>query len=351
MPKVTKSTKTPRGRSRNHTKRHGRHHKKKGSYVKVYAPYLPLVISIILSLFISFWQPSSSGTLAYATNVSAASLLASTNTQRTNNGVPSLKLNDKLSAAAQAKANHMVAHNYWSHVTPDGQEPWVFIQNAGYSYNKAGENLAYGFASSADTVAGWMNSPTHKANMLDKAFTEVGFGFANGSNFNDDGQQTVVVAMYGQPQVLATAAPSSQPAQHTPPAPPPKPTPNPTAAAAQQPTAKPNTDQSKKKPTKHLAPVTSDQPIVATVPTSQTISKAQTLTSGHAPWTFGAALLLTGAATIAMLMRHSLKARHLIKDIVNNTEKFVLHNPFLDSLLLGLIILGAALSRTAGTIL
>lgn len=352
MPKTTKNTRTPRTHTRNHSKRHGKHHKKSGHYTKVYAPYLPLIISIIASLFLSFWQPNSSNTLAYATQMSSGGLLASTNAQRTSNGKSSLSLNSKLSNAAQAKANHMVAHNYWSHTTPDGQEPWVFIQNAGYAYNKAGENLAYGFGTSSDTVVGWMNSPTHKANMLDASFTEVGFGFANSANFNGDGKQTIVVAMYGQPQVLSATAPTAadQPAASAP-ASVPSADPAPAPTAATQPTTAAKKETTEKQPEKKAAPVTTEQPIVAAAPVSQNIAKAQMLTSGHAPWTLGAAVVVTGLAIIILLTHHSLKARHLIKDLVHNTEKFVLHHPLLESTLLGLAILGATLSRTVGTIL
>src|SRR5690606_1752560 len=96
-------------------------------------------------------------------------------------------------------------------------EPWVFINNAGYNYLRAGENLAYGFATSGDTISGWMNSPTHRNNMLDTAFVEVGFGFANSENFNDSGPETVVVAMYAKPQVLSAG--STVPAANQDPAP------------------------------------------------------------------------------------------------------------------------------------
>lgn len=357
MPKTSKTKRTPRSHTRNHNKRLGKHHKKSNRYAKTYAPYLPLIISIIASLFVSFWQPNAANTLAYATEMSTANLLASTNIQRTNNGRSTLKLNAQLASAAQAKANHMVANDYWSHITPDGKEPWVFIQNAGYSYNKAGENLAYGFATSADTVAGWMNSPTHKANMLDDAFTEVGFGFANSSNYNGDGKQTVVVAMYGQPQVLAaTAKPSQTTAPNSTSSPStPTPSPAPSAQPSPTPTAAPTDTASEAKPKEKIekksAPVTTEQPVIAAAPISQNIAKAQTLTSGHAPWALGAVVIVTGFALIILLTHHGLKARKLIKDLLHGTEKFVLHNPLLESILLGLIILGAALSRTAGTIL
>lgn len=357
MPKTTKTKRTPRSHTRNHNKRLGKHHKKSSRYVKTYAPYLPLIISIIASLFLSFWQPNASSTLAYATEMSSGNLLASTNTQRTNNGKSTLKLNTQLASAAQAKANHMVANNYWSHITPDGKEPWVFIQNAGYSYNKAGENLAYGFATSADTVIGWMNSPTHKANMLDSAFTEVGFGFANSSNYNGDGKQTVVVAMYGQPQVLAATAKPSQPTAPRSAAtqPTPAPSPTPTAQPSPTPTTVPVDATAETKPKEKIdkksAPVTTEQPVIAAAPISQNIAKAQTLTSGHAPWALGVAVFVTGMALIILLTHHGLKARKLIKDLLHDTEKFVLHNPLFESILIGLIILGVALTRTAGTIL
>lgn len=350
MPKTTKSKRSPRGFTRNHEKRHGQHHKKSHDYHKVYAPYLPLVISIIASLFLSFWHPQTgANTLAYATEMSSSGLLSATNTQRANNSRKALSLNSRLQKAAQAKANHMVAHNYWSHTTPDGQEPWVFVENAGYSYQKAGENLAYGFATSAYAVVGWMNSPTHKANLLDSAFTEVGFGYANSTNFNGSGQQTVVVAMYGKPQVLA--------AESTQPTAPVATTPAPVSSTTQPSTATP-APAAKKTPKKVATaapkdplPITTEQPVTEAAPVSQNIAQAQALTGGKAPWMLTAATILTGGALIALLLHHSLKMRHLWHDIVHGTSRFVLHHPLLESTLLGLIILGVALSRTVGTIL
>ena len=348
MPKTTKSTRTPRSYTRNHTKRHGQHHKKSGHYVKVYAPYLPLFISIIASLLLSFWNPSSASTLAYATEISRTGLLSSTNSHRSSNGKASLTLNSQLNNSAQAKANDMVTRNYWSHNTPDGQEPWVFFENAGYSYAKAGENLAYGFATSADTVVGWMNSPTHKANMLDSAFTEVGFGFANSPNFNGDGQQTVVVAHYAKPVVAAATAPApttpqTAPATTTPAAPVPapvaKPAPTPAPVAPME------------KAVENPAPLTTEQPATASIPVSQNISRAQTLTKGQAPWVLTLSVVVTGLSVILLLLRHSLKARHLVHDLIHDTQRFVLHHPLLDSTLLGIAILGSTLLRTVGTIL
>ncbi len=198
-----KTSKTSRTTSRRSNKPRG----SKVSFVK----YLP---AVLISLFASYLyiQPylqasrlNKNDVLAYSTHVSIDGLLTSTNQQRAANGVASLGLNSALNTAAQAKANDMVSRNYWSHQTPDGQQPWIFINNTGYKYLSAGENLAYGFMTSNATVTGWMNSPTHKSNMLSSNFTEVGFGIANSPNYVNNGQQTVIVAMYAKPQVLASS--------------------------------------------------------------------------------------------------------------------------------------------------
>jgi len=136
--------------------------------------------------------------LSYATDVNVSDLFTETNTRRVEAGLPAYVMSSKLSSAAQNKAIHMVANDYWSHIAPDGTTPWDFMDQASYIYLKAGENLAYGFLTSAGTVEGWMNSPGHRANILDEDFTQVGFGFLDGENFQGD-ENTVVVAMYGLP--------------------------------------------------------------------------------------------------------------------------------------------------------
>jgi uncharacterized protein YkwD len=349
MPTSTRTSRTPRTHTRNHNKRLGKHHKRNHRYAKVYAPYLPLVISIIASLFISILPGKSSGnTLAYATDVSVGGLLASTNQHRANNGVAALSNNAKLNASAQAKANDMVAQNYWSHTSPNGDQPWVFFDAAGYHYVKAGENLAYGFATSSDAVLGWMNSPTHKANMLDGAFTEVGFGFANSPNFNGDGQQTVIVAHYGKPQVMAQQAPPTVPSttgstpaptQTTPEVqPPPPPTPEPV-------------------PPKDPEPVTSELPVAEAAPVSQDVARAQTVVNGQAPWLLTATTISLGLLVLikvlhfSIILRRFLRHHKTLRNILYSGERLIFHHPLIDSTIFGLAILGYVLSRTIGTIL
>lgn len=140
--------------------------------------------------------------LAYASNMAIADLLKVTNDARSTNGLQPLTLSSKLDTSAQLKANDMIAKGYWSHVAPDGTQPWYWFEKAHYSYDIAGENLAYGFSTGSEVSAAWMNSPTHKANVLGD-YTEVGFGIASSPNY-EGGENTVVVAHYGKPRVTAT---------------------------------------------------------------------------------------------------------------------------------------------------
>ncbi len=165
---------------------------------------ISLLVAIIV-LQLSYQVHRTGSVLSYATAISTAGLHTAQNNQRAANGLAPLSVNTQLAVAAQNKANDMAARNYWSHNTPEGSPPWVFITNAGYSYQKAGENLAYGFNSSTEAVQGWMDSATHKANVLDSAYLNVGFGVANSADYQAHGEQTIVVAMYGQPSAPAVA--------------------------------------------------------------------------------------------------------------------------------------------------
>lgn len=149
--------------------------------------------------------------LGYATSMSTPALLKETNAYRARSNLPALRESSTLDRAAQTKADTMIAQNYWSHVAPDGTTPWYYFQKLGYNYSVAGENLAYGFATSEQVVTAWMNSAEHRANVLGN-YQDVGFGFSNGDNYQH-GKNTVVVAFYGLPAgqspLPATNAPTS----------------------------------------------------------------------------------------------------------------------------------------------
>lgn len=179
------------------------------SFNQVYWPYLPviLVIGLLLSMgmaqgdFQNVIKNPGGSVLSYATSMQDQLLLADTNAQRSTQQLPVLAINPRLDAAADAKARDMAQRNYWSHNTPDGQEPWVFVTGQKYNYQKLGENLAAGFSDEQSAVKGWMASQSHRDNLLDPTFKEVGFGVAQVSNYSaaGGGPMTVVVAFYGEP--------------------------------------------------------------------------------------------------------------------------------------------------------
>lgn len=134
-------------------------------------------------------------------------LISLTNHDRENLGAGKLTENSLLDAAAQLKANDMAAKGYFAHVTPDGQQPWYWISQAGYKYEYAGENLAVNFQDSQDVEQAWMNSPTHHANIVKPQYTEIGIATANGMY---EGKDVVFVVQYfaNPAQAKTPASPS-----------------------------------------------------------------------------------------------------------------------------------------------
>ncbi len=133
------------------------------------------------------------------------------NTDRAGNGLTPLHVNPVLTEAAQMKANDMAAHGYFAHVSPSGVTPWYWFRQAGYDFLYAGENLAVRFSDSADVERAWMLSPTHRANILNGYFTEIGIAMADGFY---EGQPTIfVVQLFGSPQSEPQSiAPAAKPA-------------------------------------------------------------------------------------------------------------------------------------------
>lgn len=136
--------------------------------------------------------------------VVASVLVDLTNIDRAGEGLHSLTVNSTLVEAAQLKANDMAAKGYFAHNSPDGKTPWYWLGEAGYSFSYAGENLAVFFGDSEDVSRAWMNSPSHRANILNSHFTEIGIATAEGVY---QGRQTVfVVQMFGTPSALPPIA-------------------------------------------------------------------------------------------------------------------------------------------------
>lgn len=137
-------------------------------------------------------------------SVVASVLVDLVNTDRTSDSLHGLTVSPVLEAAAQAKANDMAAKGYFAHTSPEGKDPWYWFKLVGYKYSYAGENLAVDFTDSGDVNAAWMNSPTHRDNILNPHYTEIGIATASGYY---QGRPTIfVVQEFGMPAPLAPAA-------------------------------------------------------------------------------------------------------------------------------------------------
>ncbi len=125
------------------------------------------------------------------------SLLELTNVKRIEAGLRPLAINEKLNKSARLKAEDLVNNSYWSHDSPDGTEPWVFFDKVKYNYSWAGENLAKGYSTGSETVAGWMISPLHKENLLSTKYREVGFATIYIDSLTPLFNKQITVAHYG----------------------------------------------------------------------------------------------------------------------------------------------------------
>ncbi|MBI3485340.1 hypothetical protein HY025_00175 [Candidatus Daviesbacteria bacterium] len=143
------------------------------------------------------------GVLGISSDINVIDLINDTNEQRAKLNLPALKENALLDAAAAAKAQNMFTEDYWAHYSPSGKDPWGFILSAGYKFSYAGENLARNFYTSSDVVNAWMESPTHKENIVNSRYSEIGMAVADGVL---KGQKTtLVVQMFGTPfEAVAT---------------------------------------------------------------------------------------------------------------------------------------------------
>jgi len=124
-------------------------------------------------------------------------LVELTNVDRSSQGLATLTVSPVLTEVAQAKANDMAAKGYFAHTSPEGLTPWHWFKEKGYRFAYAGENLAIDFSESADVQRAWMNSPTHRANVVGTQFTEIGIATANGT-YNGRAT-TFVVQAFGTP--------------------------------------------------------------------------------------------------------------------------------------------------------
>ncbi|UXY25950.1 sigma-70 family RNA polymerase sigma factor [Streptomyces sp. HUAS TT20] len=118
-------------------------------------------------------QPVPTGTVAQ--------VVALVNKERASAGCGPLTENAQLDKAAQAHSDDMAARNFFDHTNPDGADPGQRITAAGYRWSTYGENIAQGQQTPQSVMDSWMNSPGHRANILNCSFKEIGVGVHKGS--------------------------------------------------------------------------------------------------------------------------------------------------------------------------
>jgi hypothetical protein len=152
------------------------------------------LVFVLVIISASVFVVSSSGK-TIASDITVEKVIALTNASRAGAGESALVANSKLAQAAEAKASDMIANDYFSHTSPAGKTPWSWIQKENYDYIYAGENLAMDFFSAEKMEEAWMASPTHRANILNQNYHEMGAAVKEGII---NGHETILaVVMFG----------------------------------------------------------------------------------------------------------------------------------------------------------
>jgi len=151
-----------------------------------------LLIKVIFSFNLILVKQSS-----LFADISAQRVLALTNEVRQQYNLPIVQKDSLLDKAAQEKAEDMFKNKYFGHFSPTGVSPWHWIDKSGYDYYYAGENLAMNFLDTEEVIKGWLNSPSHRENLLNKDYKDMGIAVVSG-DFNNEGiNRILVVQIFG----------------------------------------------------------------------------------------------------------------------------------------------------------
>lgn len=119
-------------------------------------------------------------------------------------GLAPVAENSQLNAAAHTKALEMLSHRVFDHYMPDGHTPWQYILTEGYNFSAAGENLAMGWQTAESQHRAWLASPTHRANIVNPDYRDIGVAVVEGEL--EGKQTTLVVEFFGAQQTNAQHA-------------------------------------------------------------------------------------------------------------------------------------------------
>lgn len=171
-----------------------------------------LVFVVVLALMIKSFSFVSWFALSgqpFFADITSGLVVYLSNQERQAAGLSPLVESPVLDLAARDKALDMLAKNYFSHNAPDGTSPWYWFGKNGYVYKYAGENLAVDFYESKDVVRAWMDSPTHKFNILNGNYQEIGVAVVKGSL--QGRETTLVVQLLGTQKTKLAQGPVVSP--------------------------------------------------------------------------------------------------------------------------------------------
>lgn len=123
-------------------------------------------------------QPHTPELIARANRSYNNQLLFLINAERRKVGALPLRINSNLTQAALGQSQDMATRNFFSHTGSNGSQPSVRVSATGYSWSAVAENIAAGQSTPSQVFQSWLNSPSHKQNMLNPTYRDVGFGYA-----------------------------------------------------------------------------------------------------------------------------------------------------------------------------
>ena len=163
-----------------------------------------ILIKSVVTGYLFFIYPNQ----ARMSEIIISRMLELTNSSRVANDLSPVKINSVLNSSAKLKAEDMIANNYFAHHSPDGKKPWDWIDRSTYPYLFVGENLAMNFSSADSAHNALMLSPSHKENILNNRFSDIGLAVVSGEI---DGEKTnVLVELFATQKELEIAIVSKE---------------------------------------------------------------------------------------------------------------------------------------------
>lgn len=152
-----------------------------------------VLLAVLLKILIITAAVGIPKTVTLADALTPGNVISLTNETRKSFGLGELLMDDRLMAAADAKAEDMLENQYFAHTSPSGTTPWYWIRRAGYRYARSAENLAVHYLTAEGVEQGWLASASHRKNILNPEFIHTGVGVVFGTF---EGADTAFVVQY-----------------------------------------------------------------------------------------------------------------------------------------------------------